>query len=229
MKKIGIIFALNDELKETKKIFNSVKKHYIYNLTIFECSNNKVICFLVESGMGKVNAARCTQILIDKMNVDYILNIGVAGSVLKEINKCDIVIADKLVQHDYDARPLGFKRAEIPNIGIYIDCDKKLLDIAKKVDIDTKIIVGVVASGDIFVTEKEMGVKINKKYNALCVEMEGAAIAQVCHLCRIPYLVIRSISDSPYEENNNITFEEFLTISANMAAKFIEQFLKRIE
>ena len=229
MKKIGIIFALNDELEETKKIFDSVKKHSIYNLTIFECSNNKVTCFLVESGMGKVNAARCTQILIDRMNVDYILNVGVAGSVSKDINKCDIVIADKLVQHDYDARPLGFKRAEIPDIGIYIDCDKKLLDIAKTIDVDTKTTVGVVASGDIFVTEQEMGVKINEKYNALCVEMEGAAIAQVCHLCSIPFIVIRAISDSPYEEDNHITFEEFLKISANMAAKFIKQFLDRMD
>jgi adenosylhomocysteine nucleosidase len=163
------------------------------------------------------------------MNVDYILNVGVAGSISKDINKCDIVIADKLVQHDYDARPLGFKRAEIPDIGIYIDCDKKLLDIAKTIDVDTKTTVGVIASGDIFVTEQEMGVKINEKYNALCVEMEGAAIAQVCHLCSIPFIVIRAISDSPYEEDNHITFEEFLKISANMAAKFIKQFLDRMD
>lgn len=229
MKKIGIIFALNDELEETKKIFDNIKKHNIYNLTIFECKNTKVTCFLVESGMGKVNAARSAQVLIDKMNVDYILNVGVAGSISNNINKCDIVIADKLVQHDYDARPLGFKRAELPNIGIYIDCDKKLLDIAKTIKCETKTTIGTIASGDIFITEQKMGAKINEKYNALCVEMEGAAIAQVCHLCSIPYLVIRAISDSPYEEDNHITFEEFLKISSNMVAKFVHQFLDKID
>ena len=98
MKKIGIIFALKEELEETKKIFNNVIVHDIYNLKIFECKKDKIICFLVESGMGKVNAARTTQILIDKMNIDYVLNVGVAGSISKKINKCDIVIANKLVQ-----------------------------------------------------------------------------------------------------------------------------------
>ena len=75
------------------------------------------------------------------------------------------------------------------------------------------------------VTEEKMGEKINKKFNALCVEMEGASVAQVCYLCKIPFLVIRAISDSPYEKDNQITFDEFLKISSNMVAKFIEQFL----
>ena len=74
-----------------------------------------------------------------------------------------------------------------------------------------------------------MGAKINKKFKALCVEMEGASIAQVCYLSNVPFLVIRSISDSPYEEDNHITFDEFLKISSNMAAKFIKQFINKIE
>ena len=117
MKKIGIIFVLKEELDETKKLFNNVVKHKIYELTIYECRYKNVICYLVESGMGKVNAARTTQVLIDNMNVDYILNVGVAGSVSKNINKCDIVVADKLVQHDFDLRPLNFEKGLIPNVG----------------------------------------------------------------------------------------------------------------
>ena len=73
-----------------------------------------------------------------------------------------------------------------------------------------------------------MGAKINKKFDALCVEMEGAAIAQVCYLCKIPFLVVRAISDSPYEKDNHITFEEFLKISSNMAANFIKQYLYKL-
>ena len=73
-----------------------------------------------------------------------------------------------------------------------------------------------------------MGAKINKKFDALCVEMEGASIAQVCHLCKIPFLVIRAISNSPYESDNHITFDEFLKISSDMASKFIEQFLSKV-
>lgn len=228
MKKIGIIFALNEELQATKKIFDNIIVHSVYNLKIYECKKEKIICFLVESGMGKVNAARSTQILIDNMNVDYVLNVGVAGSISKKINKCDIVIADKLVQHDFDFTLFNYDKGEIPNIGKYIYCDKELVEIVKTIDFDTDVAIGTIASGDIFISDEKMSEKINKKFNALCVEMEGAAIAQVCYLCEVPFLVIRSISDSPYEKDNHITFEEFLKISSNMAAKFIEQFLNKI-
>lgn len=230
MKKIGIIFATREELEETKKLFkDEAIVHSIYELKIYECSNQNITCFLVESGMGKVNAARSTQILIDSMKVDYVLNVGVAGSVSRNINKCDIVVADKLVQHDFDLRPLGYEKGEIHNVGKYVDCDKKLVEIAKKIKVDTKVEVGVIASGDIFITDEKMGAKINKNFGALCVEMEGAAVAQVCHLCKMPFLVIRSISDSPYEKNNNITFEEFLKISSDMVSRFIAQFIENIK
>ena len=229
MKKIGIIFAMREELDETKKIFKDIKRHFIYDLKIYECKHKNVICFLVESGMGKVNAARTTQILIDKMKVDYVLNVGVAGSISRDINKCDIVVADKLVQHDFDLTLLNFEKGLIPNVGKYIECDKKLISIAKKIKMDTKVVFGTVSSGDIFVSDEKMGEKINKKFNALCVEMEGASIAQVCYLCKVPFLVVRAISDSPYEEDNNITFEEFLKISSDMVSKFVLQFLDNIE
>ena len=229
MKKIGIIFAMKEELDETKKIFKDIIEHSIYELKIYECEYKNVICFLVESGMGKVNAARSTQILIDSMNVDYILNVGVAGSVSNNINKCDIVVGNKLVQHDFDLTLLNFEKGLIPNVGKYVNCDKKLVEIAKTIKMESKVVVGVISSGDIFISDKQMGAKINKRYDALCVEMEGASVAQVCYLCKIPFLVVRAISDSPYEEDNHITFEEFLKISSDMVSKFIAQFLGKIE
>ena len=228
MKKVGIIFAMKEELDETKKIFDNVIEHSIYDLKIYECKTDSVICFLVESGIGKVNAARSTQILIDNMKVDYILNVGVAGSISKDVNKCDIVIGDKLVQHDFELTIYNYEKGEIPNVGKYIPCDKKLIDIAKTIKIDTKVVIGTIASGDIFITNEKMGEKINKKFNALCVEMEGASVAQVCYLCKVPFLVIRAISDSPYEKDNHITFDEFLKISSNIASKFIRQFIDKI-
>ena len=163
MKKIGIIFAMREELDETIKMFDNIIEHSIYNLTIYECSNDSIKCYLVESGIGKVNATRSTQILIDKMNVDYILNVGVAGSISREVNKCDIVIADKLAQHDFDLTVFDREKGEIPSIGKYIECDKYLVDIAKTIVIDTNVTVGVVASGDIFVSEAKMGAKINAR------------------------------------------------------------------
>ena len=228
MKKVGIIFALKEELNETKKLFDNEKIYHKYNLKIYECKNDKVVCFLVESGMGKVNAARSTQVLIDSMNVDYILNVGVAGSISKKVNICDIVVGEKLVQHDFDFTLFNYEKGEIPGIGKYINCDKELIRIAKTIKLDTNVSYGVISSGDIFISDEKMSLKINKKFNALCVEMEGAAIAQVCYLCDVPFLVVRAISDSPYEKDNHIVFEDFLKISSDIVAKFILQFINNI-
>ena len=229
MKKIGIIFAMKEELEETKKLFSEIQEHTIYDLIIYECKLDNAICFLVESGIGKVNAARSTQILIDNMNVDYVLNVGVAGSVSRNINKCDIVVGDKLVQHDFDITLFNHEKGFIPNVGTYIPCDKQLIDIAKTIEMDTKVTVGVISSGDIFISNEQMGAKINNKFNALCVEMEGASVAQVCYLCNVPFLVIRAISDSPYEKDNHLTFEEFLKISSDMVSKFVYEFLEKLD
>ena len=228
MKKIGIIFAMKEELDETMKLFDNSVVHSIYDLKIYECRNNNAICFLVESGIGKVNAARSTQILIDKMEVDYVLNVGVAGAVSNQLHRFDIVIGDKLVQHDFDLTLFDHEKGFIPGATRFFECDANLVKIAESIKVDKNIVTGVIASGDIFISDEKMGEKINKKFNALCVEMEGAAIAQVCYLCKVPFLVVRAISDSPYEEDNHIAFDEFLNISSDTAAKFIYEFLTKV-
>ena len=227
MKKIGIIFAMREELNELLKILELQKEYKIFDLTFYECIFKDINCILVESGIGKVNASRTTQILIDNMKVDYIFNIGVAGSVSNDVKICDIVIGNRLVQHDFDLTPFNHEKGHIPNVGKYVECDEYLLRIAKSIKI-SNCHTGVIASGDIFVQEMEMGKKINKKFEALCVEMEGAAIAQVCYLSGIPFLVIRSISDSPNKDNNEITFEEFLNKSSKKVAKYMKKMLERL-
>ena len=136
MKKIGIIFAMKEELEKTLEKITYIKKHKVYELVIYECKYNDNKCYLVESGIGKVNAARTTQLLITKMNVDCILNIGVAGSISKEVKKCDIVIANNLVQHDFDSTSFNHEKGLIPNVGKNIPCDEKMLSLAQKVKLD---------------------------------------------------------------------------------------------
>ena len=228
MKKIGLIFAMKEELEETKSKLEFIKKYNIYDLIIYECSINDKICYLIESGIGKVNAGFSTQILIREFEVDCVINLGVAGSVSKEVKKTDIVVAENLVQHDFDLTSFGREKGTIPNVGKYINCDKYLLSIAKKIKLNNNVFYGAIASGDIFVYEEAMGKKINNKFGALCVEMEGAAIAQVCYLCKTPFLVIRSISDSPYEKDNNTTFEEFLITSSKIVGEFAVKLLEKI-
>ncbi len=225
MSKIGIIYAIKEELDASLEYFDKENEYKLFDLTFYECKYKEKECVLVQCGIGKVNAARCTQILIDNIEVDYIINVGVAGGVSKDVKICDVVIGNKLIQHDFDLRPFNYERGYIPNVGQFINCDEYLIRNAEKIKIDAKTHVGVIASGDIFVTEELMGKKINDKFNALCVEMEGASIAQICYLSNIPFLVIRSISDSPKKGNNKMTYDEFVVKSSETVANYMKKIL----
>lgn len=228
MEKIGIIFAMKEELDALKEYLIINKEYEIFDLKFYEGTINNKICVLVESGIGKVNAARTTQILIDNMKVDFIFNIGVAGGVDENLNVLDVVIGDKLVQHDFDITAFNHEKGYIPNVGTFIETDEYLLKIVKNSINDNSCKIGTIASGDIFCTDSKMSMKINKKFNALAVEMEGASIAQVCFLNHIPFLIIRSISDIP-GKNNTIVYEDFLEKSSKKVASITNKILENMK
>ena len=229
MKNIGIIVAMQEELEEILKIMEETKKKEIYDITYIEgkIGENNIIITL--SGIGKVNAARTTQILIDKLNVKCIINVGSAGALNPILNIGDIVIGNKLIQHDFDITAFNHKKGYITGVGDYLECNEDLVKKFEKItnnieNKEYKTITGIIASGDIFCTEINMKNKIYSKFNAECVEMEGAAIAQVAYLCNIPFIVIRSISDSP-NGNNAIVFDEFVKLASSRCAKILKEFL----
>ena len=222
MKTIGIIFAMQEELIELKNYLHINKEKKIYDLTFYEATLNNQNIILTESGIGKTNAARTTQILIDYYKPEAIFNIGVAGGIAKNLEVGDIIISTSLVQHDFDITAFDHPKGYIPNIGNTIPIDNNLLNTTKAI-LDTNNISykeGVIASGDIFCTKESMATKINTQFNALCVEMEGASIAQTAHLSKTPCLVIRSISDCP-DNNNKVTYEEFLETSSKKVAQIM--------
>lgn len=222
MKTIGIIFAMQEELIELKNYLHINKEKKIYDLIFYEATLNNQNIILTESGIGKTNAARTTQILIDYYKPEAIFNIGVAGGIAKNLKVGDIIISTSLVQHDFDITVFDHPKGYIPNIGNTIPIDNKLLNTTKNI-LDTNNISykeGVIASGDIFCTKESMAIKINTQFNALCVEMEGASIAQTAHLSKTPCLVIRSISDCP-DNNNKVTYEEFLENSSKKVAQIM--------
>ena len=228
MKIYGIIAAMQEEMQEIEKIMTEKNNEKIYELNFIKGKINNTEIVLVKSGVGKVNAARTTQILINNFNVDAIINVGSAGSANDELDIGDIVIGRKLVQHDFDATAFGRPKGYISNIGLYVESDNKLIEKMKQTisnfqDKEFKIKIGTIASGDIFCTETKMKEKIKSKFNADAIEMEGASIAQVCKLDNVPFIVIRSISDSP-NGNNNITFEQFLEKASKRCAQIIKEF-----
>ena len=222
MKTIGIIFAMQEELIELKNYLHINKEKKIYDLIFYEATLNNQNIILTESGIGKTNAARTTQILIDYYKPEAIFNIGVAGGIAKNLKVGDIIISTSLVQHDFDITAFDHPKGYIPNIGNTIPIDNKLLNTTKNI-LDTNNISykeGVIASGDIFCTKESMATKINTQFKALCVEMEGASIAQTSYLSKTPCLVIRSISDCP-NNNNKVTYEEFLETSSKKVAQIM--------
>ena len=230
MNRVGIIVAMQEELEEILNIMKNVEEKEILglNFKIGQIEKNKVV--VVKCGVGKVNAARVAQILIDKLDVKYMINVGAAGALNPFLNIGDIVIGKKLVQHDFDITAFDHDKGYITGVGDYIYSDSKLIEKFENAannlkEKDYKIKKGIIATGDIFCTDIEMKNKIFSKFDADCVEMEGAAIAQVCYLDKIPFIVIRSISDSP-NGNNEIDFDKFVELASKRCANILREFLK---
>ena len=230
MSKIGIIVAMEEELESILDIMDNIEEKEIYGLTFKtgQIEKNKII--VVKCGVGKVNAARVTQILIDTFNVKSVINVGAAGALNPFLNIGDIVIGEKLIQHDFDITAFDHDKGYITGVGDYIYSDSELIEKFENAannlkGKDYKIKKGIIATGDIFCTDIEMKNKIFSKFDADCVEMEGAAIAQVCYLDNIPFIVIRSISDSP-NGNNEIDFDKFVELASKRCANILREFLK---
>ena len=229
MKKVGIIAAMQEEMEAIKLLMEDIEKIKIYELTFFTGRINQKECVLVECGVGKVNSSRTAQILIDKFEIEYIINVGSAGAARDELEIGDIVIGKTLVQHDFDITAFGHKKGYISNVGENVESDKALVErfeevVNKMENKDYKIKIGTIASGDIFCTQEDMKKKINSKFNADAIEMEGAAIAQVCYLDKIPFVIVRSISDKP-NGKNEITFEEYLKLASKRCSEILKMFI----
>lgn len=225
----GIIAAMQEEMQEIRKIMQNIEEVKKYELTFFKGNIKNENIVLVESGVGKVNTARVTQILIDNFKIKGIINVGSAGSCNDELEIGDIVIGKKIVQHDFDITAFGHEKGFISNLGQFVESDELLINkmeetIKKIKNKDFGIKIGTIASGDIFCTEPKMKEKIKTKFNADCIEMEGAAISQVCKLDNIPFLIVRSISDKP-NGKNEITFDKFLEKASKRCAYILNEFL----
>ena len=198
--KIGIIGAMEVEvatLKSNMTVKNTVKKA---SMEFYEGTIGNTDVVVVRSGIGKVNAGICVQILIDLFNVTHVINTGIAGSLNADINIGDIVLSTDACYHDVDVTVFGYKKGEIPQIGAAtFEADKELREKAKasikKAAPDIGVFEGRVCSGDQFISSAEVKDAIIKEHGGLCTEMEGAAIAQASYLNNTPFLIIRAISD----------------------------------
>jgi len=229
---LGIIGAMEEEIWEIRESIEDMSTITIGNFTFYKGKIQNKDMVLVESGIGKVNASICTTLMISHFNVEKILFTGVAGGVNPKIDIGDIVIGTYLMEHDYDVTAFGYEVGMIPKMGdSKFHCNKALVDLAntlaKENFQDTNIWQGPIVSGDVFVASEE---KINwlwNKFQAYCTEMEGAAVAHVCKVLQIPFLIVRSISDKA-NSDAKVDFKEFCKLAAKKSKLLIEKLVEKI-
>lgn len=228
---LGFICALDVEVEGIKKMMDNKEERTVAKIPFAkgEIFGQEVVC--CECGIGKVNAAMSTQIMIDLYQPDVIVNSGIAGSLSKDIRIGDIVISDDCVQHDMDGTEMGDQPGEIcfnDERRIYIPADKataNLLTRACGVLEDTAVFRGRIASGDIFVTAHERRQRIADMFQSLACEMEGAAVGTVCYRNGMPYAILRCISDD-FNENEFVDFLHFRSIAAEKTIRAITEFIR---
>lgn len=218
MKTIGIIGAMEEEVISLRRKMELKEIHQIAGMDFYEGTMKEAQVVVVKGGNGQVNAAVCTQILIDRFNTEYIINTGVAGGLHPDVNIGDLVISSDTVEGDTEDS--------------FIKADNLLVEHAKnaanEVIKEHKIWIGRIVSGDQFVASIKVKQDIYTTFTAYCTEMEGAAIAHTCYLNKVPFVIIRTISDKA-DSRTEMNFEEFVDLAARNASKVIESIIAHIK
>ncbi len=232
MSKTGIIGAMELEvetLKSKMTVSRIIKKA---GMEFFEGSLNGAQAVIVRSGVGKVNAALCVQILVDLFEVTHIINTGVAGSLNAKLDIGDILISRDALHHDVDATIFGYKPGEVPQLGIReFPADERLAQLAKasceRVNPDCHAVIGRVVSGDQFISSSEVKEKLIADFQGDCAEMEGASIAHGSYLNQVPFVIIRAISDKA-DNSAEMDYPTFEKAAALHSAALVEDMIASI-
>ena len=228
---IGIIGAMESEVESIFANMTSKEKININNLTFYKGLLFNKDVTVVKCGIGKVNAALCTQLLILTFKVDKIINTGIAGATGKGLNIYDFVVSSQAVYHDFDTSFFGYKLGQVPGMEETFKADEDLQKLAlqafEKSELakNHKIQNGLIASGDQFIAGGERKSFIINNFHPLCVEMEGCAIAHTCFANNIPFVIIRCMSDCA-DDSAVETYEE--SKASKASSEFLLDFIKEI-
>ena len=229
---IGIIGAMDEEVSKIKDSLENISIRKMASMEFYEGKLYDIDVVIVRSGIGKVNAGICAQILVDIYNVSAIINTGIAGSLNANINIGDIVLSEDAVQHDMDAVAFGYDLGVIPRMeNSTFVADKELIEIAEKAcfDVikDVNVFTGRVLTGDQFISDKEKKEYLIEKFAGYCTEMEGAAIAQTAYLNNVPFLIIRAISDKA-DDSAHMDYPAFEAMAIENSVKLLKAIIKKI-
>ncbi|AGM99260.1 5'-methylthioadenosine/adenosylhomocysteine nucleosidase [Streptococcus iniae] len=228
--KIGIIAAMAQELELLVDKLEDKTCHEVLRNTYYcgKIANHDIV--LVQSGVGKVMSAMTVAILVDRFEVDALINTGSAGAVARGLAIGDVVVADRLVYHDVDLTAFGYDYGQMSMQPLYFDCDQTFVDTFKEVlqQENNPSHMGLIATGDSFIAGQEKINQIKAAFpDVLAVEMEGAAIAQAAHATGKPFVVIRAMSDTAAHDAN-ISFDHFIIEAGKKSAATLMTFLQQL-
>ena len=232
MKRIGIIGAMEEEVNQLKEQMQIEETTTVASMEFVKGTLEEKPVVVVRSGIGKVNAAMCTQILADRYDASCIINTGVAGALYQDLNIGDIVLSTDTLQHDMDATGFGYEFGVIPRMETSVfRADEALRkaaeDSCRKVNPEIQVFSGRVVSGDQFVSDGEKKKWLVEKFAGYCTEMEGAAIAQAAYLNHIPFLIIRAISDKA-DNSAEMDYGEFEAAAITHTVRLMKDLVKNL-
>jgi adenosylhomocysteine nucleosidase len=222
--KIAIIGAMEEEVTILRDKIEGREETIIANCEFSTGRLNSADVILLKSGIGKVNAAMATAILLERFRPDYVINTGSAGGFLSTLNVGDVVISNEVVHHDVDVTAFGYEYGQVPGMPARYKADETLVKIAEqnaKQIKDIQVVTGLIATGDSFMNDPARVEFVRSKFPELCAaEMEAAAIAQVCTQFAVPFVIIRALSDIAGKESD-VSFEQFLDTAAKHSADLV--------
>lgn len=228
---IAIIGAMEEEVTLLRDKIEDKRTETIAGCEFTLGKMNGVDVILLRSGIGKVNAAMSTSILLERFKPNYVVNTGSAGGYNPVLNVGDVVISSEVRHHDVDVTVFGYEYGQVPKQPPAFVADSKLVEIAEEAakEIgDLQVVKGLIATGDAFMNDPAKVEFIRDKFTDLqAVEMEAAAIAQVSYSFGVPFVVIRSLSDIAGKESG-ISFEQFIDKAALHSATLVMKIVEKI-
>ncbi|CAM3942890.1 5'-methylthioadenosine/S-adenosylhomocysteine nucleosidase [Lederbergia lenta] len=229
--KVAIIGAMEEEVSLLREQIENKQTEVIAGCEFFVGTLGNKEIILLRSGIGKVNAAMSTTILMERYQPDVVINTGSAGGYNPKLNVGDLVISTEVRHHDVDVTIFGYEYGQVPQLPPAFIADQNLIDAATNAALklkDIQAVTGLIATGDSFMNDPVRVEFVREKFTDLqAVEMEGAAIAQVAHQYSVPFVVIRSLSDIAGQESN-ISFDQYLETAAVNSANLVLGIIKAI-
>ncbi len=229
--KIGIIGAMEQEVARLKDLLTNLNSHTKAGCHFYTGQLDGFEVVLLQSGIGKVAAAVGTTLLLEEFKPDCVINTGSAGGFHSTLNVGDVVVSTEVRYHDANVTAFGYEMGQMAQQPAAFLANENLMqavEFALSQNSETHAVRGLICTGDAFVCSAEQQDFIRKHFpEAVAVEMEAAAIAQVCHQFNVPFVVVRAISDVA-DKASPMSFEEFLPLAAESSSEMVRHVVKRL-